>query len=87
MPSSDERTLQQLLLTASLTREALVHCIISESTKNKPLRTTLSTFMSLDGMKKKLTERDDELAKAEQSAGAAGGDGGADADNAANASY
>ncbi len=58
MPYSDERALEQLLQTPGLTREMLVQIIITETTKNKPLRTTLQTFMAMAATRRTLLTRD-----------------------------
>ena len=70
MPSGEERSLLNLLAAGSLRRETLVQCVITESTKNKPLRTTLNTFMNLDTMKRRLRDREQTESAAEDSSAA-----------------
>jgi hypothetical protein len=72
MPYGEERALQKLLDTPGVTRDMLVSIVVAESTKNKPLRTTLGTFMARDEMLKFIEERDQELAAAAAAAAAEG---------------
>jgi hypothetical protein len=62
MPYSDERVLLALLQTPGLRREDLVQIVITETSKNKPLRTTLATFMALSANRRMIKDRDDALA-------------------------